>query len=92
MAAAAMVVFVDGGRHQWRRWWDGGTMTQWHWRQWHLWPMVAAAMVVIVFNCAVVVDAAATIPSLLSTVAAKTPLPLLPLTTASIDDDCYCRC
>jgi hypothetical protein len=33
-------------------------MMQLHWRQWHLRPMVAATMTVIVVNCAVVVDAA----------------------------------
>jgi hypothetical protein len=58
MAAAAIVVFVDGGRCQSRRRWDGGTMMQWHYQQWRLWPMVAAVMVVVVVNCAAVVDAA----------------------------------
>jgi hypothetical protein len=28
IAAAAMMVFVNGGQHQRRRRWDGGTMTQ----------------------------------------------------------------
>jgi hypothetical protein len=41
-------------------------MMQWHLRQWRLWQMVAAAMVVIILNCAAAVDAAATIPSLAS--------------------------
>jgi hypothetical protein len=47
--------------------------------------MVAAAMVVVVVNC--VVDATATIPSLVLTAAAKTPLLLPPSTVTSIDDD-----
>jgi hypothetical protein len=91
MAAMAMVVFVDGGRCQQRWEWDGGTMTQWHPRQWHLCPMVAAAMVVIVVNCAAVVSTAATIPSLPSMAAAKMPLPLPPATAASINNNCYCH-
>jgi hypothetical protein len=66
-------------------------MTQWHPQQWHLWPMVAVAMAVVIVNCAAAVDAAATIPSSGLMVAAKTPLHLLPLTTASIADDCYCH-
>jgi hypothetical protein len=53
--------------------------------------MVAAAMVVVIVNCAVAVHAAATIPSSALTVAAKMPFPLPPLTVASIDDNCYCR-
>jgi hypothetical protein len=53
--------------------------------------MMAALMVVFVVNCAVVVDAAATIPSLTLTAAAKTPTPPLPSTAASIDNDCYQR-
>jgi hypothetical protein len=78
MAAVVMVVFVDGGRHQWRRQWDGGRMTQWHWQQWRLWLMVAVAMAVLVVNCAAAVDAAAAISSLVLTAAAKTPLLLPP--------------
>jgi hypothetical protein len=65
-------------------------MTQWHPRQWHLWPMVLAATAVLVINCAVVVDAAATIPSSALLAAAKTPSPLPPSNAASIDNDCYC--
>jgi hypothetical protein len=38
------------------------------------------------------VDAAATIPLLVSMVAAKTPLPPPSSTTASINADCYCHC
>jgi hypothetical protein len=45
-----------------------------------------------ILNCPVVVDAAATILSLALTVAAKTPLPPPPLTTAFIGDGCYCSC
>jgi hypothetical protein len=82
-----MVVVIDGHRHQRRRWWDGVTMTQRHRRQWCLWPMVAAAMVVVTINCAAVVGATTTIPSLALTKAAKTPLPPLPSTAASIKDD-----
>jgi hypothetical protein len=89
MAAVATMVFIDSGRHQWRRWWDGGTMMQWHWRRWHLWPMVAAVMAVVIINCAVAVDATATIPSSALMVVAKTPSPLLPLTLAFIINDCY---
>jgi hypothetical protein len=48
-------------------------------------------MVVIVINYAAAVDAANTIPSPASMVAAKTPLPPPPSTAASIDHDCYCR-
>jgi hypothetical protein len=91
MVAAAVVVFVDSGRQQRRRRWDGWTMTQWHWRQWRLWTMVAVVMGVVVINCAAAVDAAATIPSLALTAAAKTPSLPPPLTIASINDDCYCR-
>jgi hypothetical protein len=53
--------------------------------------MVAAVMAVVIVNCAVVVDATATIPSLALMVVAKTPWPPLPSTIASIDNDCYCR-
>jgi hypothetical protein len=53
--------------------------------------MVAAMMVVVVVNCAVAVDAAATIPSLALMAAAEMPLPPLPSTLASINDNCYCR-
>jgi hypothetical protein len=91
MAAVAMVVFIDGGHPQWRRQWDGGKMKQWHLQRLHLWLMVAAAMVVVIVNCAVAVDAAATIPSLASMVAAKRQSMPLPLTAASINMDCYCR-
>ena len=65
------------------------TTTGWHWQQWLLQPMVAVAMAVIVINCALVVDAAATILSLLWRVAAKTPLPLLPSTVAAVNDYCH---
>jgi hypothetical protein len=92
MAAAAMVVFVDGSHPQQRQWWDGGRMTQWHPQQWQLRPMVAAAMAFIVLNCAAMVDAATTFPSLASMAVAKTPLPPPPSTAASIDDNCYCHC
>ncbi len=64
-------------------------MTQWHLRQWCLRPMVAVAMAVFVVNCAAAVDAASTILSLVSMAAAKMPLPLLPSTTASINNSCY---
>jgi hypothetical protein len=77
MAAAAMMVFVDGGRCQRRRQWDGGTMMQWHLQQWLLWPMAVAAMAVIIVNCAAAVDATATILSLALMAAAKTPSPPL---------------
>jgi hypothetical protein len=53
--------------------------------------MVAAAMVVIVVNFAAAIDATATILSLASMAAAKTPLPPLPSTTASIHNHCYCH-
>jgi hypothetical protein len=53
--------------------------------------MVALAMAVVIVNCAAAVDAAATIPSLTLTAVAKMPSPLLPLTTASINNDCYHR-
>jgi hypothetical protein len=66
-------------------------MTQWHWQQWRLWPMVAAAMAVVVVNCATAVDATATIPSSVLMTAAKTPLRPPPLIVISIDNDCYCR-
>jgi hypothetical protein len=91
MEAVAMVVFVDGGHREQRRRWDGGTMMQWHLQQWHLWPMVTAVMAVVAVNCAVAVDAATTIPSSALMVAAKTPLPLPPSTTTSINNNCYCR-
>jgi hypothetical protein len=79
MAAAEMMVFVDGGRCQRRQRWDGGAMTQWHRQQWRLWQMVAAAMAVVVVNCAAAVDATATIPSSALTAAAKA------ITAAAID-------
>jgi hypothetical protein len=62
IAAAAVVVFVVSGPCQRRQQWDGGTLTQWHPRQWHLWPMVAESMAVVVVNCAAAVDAATTHP------------------------------
>ncbi len=65
-------------------------MMQWHHWQWHLRPMVAVAIVMVVPNCAAAVDAATTIPSLALMAAAKTPLPPPPATAASIDDECYC--
>jgi hypothetical protein len=37
-------------------------MTQWHPRQWRLWLIGAAAMAVVIINCAAAVDANATIP------------------------------
>jgi hypothetical protein len=90
MAATVMVVFINGGRCLQRRQWDEGTMTQWHPWQWHLWLMVvAASTAVVVVNCAVAGDAVATIPSLMSMAAAKTPLPLVPSTTASINNECH---
>jgi hypothetical protein len=46
-------------------------------------------MAVVIIDCAVAVDAAATIPSLELTAAAKMPSPLPPLTAASIDNNCY---
>ncbi len=65
-------------------------MTQSHWQQWLLWPMVVAATAVVILKCPAAVDATATIPSLaVSTAAAKTPLPLPPSTAASISNDCY---
>jgi hypothetical protein len=67
-------------------------MMQWHQWQWLLRPMVAAAMAVVVLNCPVAVDAAATIPSLASMAAAKKPLPPPPSIIASISNDCYCSC
>jgi hypothetical protein len=91
MAATAMVVFVDGSRCQQRQQWDGGTMTQWHLQWWCLWLMVAEAMAVVVVNCAEGIDATTTIPSLASTAVAKMQSPPPPLTTASIDNNCYCR-
>jgi hypothetical protein len=67
-------------------------MMQWQHQQWCLWPMVAAAMVVVAVNCAAAVGAAATIPSLELTAVAKTPLPPPGSTAASNEDDCYlCR-
>jgi hypothetical protein len=65
-------------------------MTQWHLRQWCLWPMVVVAMGVLVVNCALPIDAATSILSLVSMAAAKTPSPLPPLTATSMDNDCYC--
>jgi hypothetical protein len=53
--------------------------------------MVAAAMVVVIVNFAVVVDAATTIPSLALMGMAKMPLPPPPSIAASINNDCYCR-
>jgi hypothetical protein len=53
--------------------------------------MVAAVMVVILISCAAVVSVATTIPSLALTAVASTPLPMLPSTAASIDNDCYCH-
>jgi hypothetical protein len=53
--------------------------------------MVAAAMAVVVVNCSAVVDPNATIPSLASMAAAKTPLPMLPSASAFINNNCYCR-
>ncbi len=66
-------------------------MKQWHPQQWRLWPMVAAAMAVVIVSCAAVVDATTTVLPLASTAAAKMPLPPLPLTAVSIDNHCYCR-
>jgi hypothetical protein len=77
-----MAVVVDGGCL--------GMEGQWHHQQWRLWLMVAAAMVVVANNCAAAVGATATIPSLAFMALAKTPLPLLPSTAASIEDNCYC--
>jgi hypothetical protein len=91
MAAAVMMVFVDGSCRQRRRQWDGGMMTQCHWQQWCLWPMVAATMAMVIVSCEAAVDATTTIPSLALMAAAKTPSPRPPSTVASIDDDCYCR-
>jgi hypothetical protein len=91
MAAMAMVVFIDGGCRQRRQRWDGGTMMQWHPQRWRLWPMVAAAMVFIIVNCAVAVDAATTNPSLVSMAAANTQSLPLTSTATSIDNDYYCR-
>jgi hypothetical protein len=91
MVAMVMVVFVDNSCQQRRRHWDGVTMTQWHWRKWRLQPMAAVAVAIVLVNCTVAVDAAATIPSSVLTGAAKMPLPLPQSTTASINDDCYRR-
>jgi hypothetical protein len=91
MVAVATVVFVNGSPCQQRWQWDGGAMMQWHLRQWHLGPMVAVVMVVDIVNFAAVADGAFTIPSLTSMAAAKMPSPPLPLTAASINDNCYCR-
>jgi hypothetical protein len=66
-------------------------MTQWHRQQWRSRPMVPAAMVVVVVNGAAAVGAAATIPSLAFTGAAKMPSLPLPSTVAIINDNCY-RC
>jgi hypothetical protein len=55
-------------------------MMKWHLQQWRFLPMVAAAMVVVTFNCAAVFDAATTIPSLALMATAKMPLPLPPST------------
>jgi hypothetical protein len=52
---------------------------------------VVAVVAVLIINCAVVVDATATIPSSALMAAAKTPLPPPPSTVASNDDDCYCH-
>jgi hypothetical protein len=52
--------------------------------------MMAAAMVVVVINCAAAVGAVATFPSSALTVGAKTSLPLPPSTAASIEDNYYC--
>jgi hypothetical protein len=65
-------------------------MTQWHWQQWLLRPMVVAAMAVIVLNCPAAVDAATIIPSLALMGVAKTPLLPPPSAAASIGNDCYC--
>jgi hypothetical protein len=65
-------------------------MTQWHLWQQRLWPMVGAVVAVVVINCAAAVDASATILSSALIAAAKMPLPLLPLTPASINGNCYC--
>ncbi len=65
-------------------------MMHWHWWQYLLCPMVAAAMVVFVLNCLAAVDATTIILSLVSTVAAKMPSLPPPLTAASIGNDCYC--
>jgi hypothetical protein len=46
-------------------------MMQCHPRQWHLMPMVAVGMTVVVINCAAAVNAAAIIPSLVLMAAAK---------------------
>jgi hypothetical protein len=51
--------------------------------------MTMAAMAVVVIDIAAMIDAAAIILSSLLTVAAKTPLPPLPLTLAAVDDYCY---
>jgi hypothetical protein len=76
MASLAMASLADGGGG------NGGRC---------LWLMVAAGMAVVMVNCSSAVDAAATIPSLALTAAAKMPLPLPPSTAASIDNKCYCR-
>jgi hypothetical protein len=91
MAVAAMVVFANGCPCQQRWQWDGETMMQLHLRQWHLGPMVAVAMAVNIVNFAAVADGASTIPSLALMAAAKRPSLQLPLTAASINDNCYCR-
>jgi hypothetical protein len=53
--------------------------------------MVAAAMAVVIVNCAAAVDAVATIPSSTLMAMAKTPLPPLQSIAAFINNDCYCR-
>jgi hypothetical protein len=67
-------------------------MMQWHWRQWLLWPMVAATIMIIILNCPVAVDVTANIPSMALTAAAKTPSLPPPSTAASIGDDFYHSC
>ncbi len=66
-------------------------MTKLYPLQWPLRPMVAAAMAVIVVNCAGAVDAATTIPSMASTAVAKTPSPPLPLTMTAFAVIDYCH-
>jgi hypothetical protein len=52
--------------------------------------MVAAAMAVVIVNCAEAIGAATTIPSSVYTVLTKMPLLPPPSTAASIKEDCYC--